>query len=319
MWTRKWSRTRWYSPSRSAAAPQGPTATMATRSRAIITVSEKHNLFSVIIVLLWDVTAWALALFSAWNQRWHDVRAVWEFHSSHRRTCSERCMQTLQETNFVNVLWWLFYDSSNGVYIESQPQTASQNGRILQIDIRGRTSDRAAWEISCKFITPTSACALFVVESIPAEPMFSRQILLWRFSSSLEFLCQALKSSWERSSSRTRNLTRNHLTGARRRSCPSRCPTPTATRPVCLSLRHPALDLQVLKGSCSSRMDCFPLKSAIDCVHKSQCLYYWYSTEQELMLTGQCMMIGRDLKWAGLSNNQPIIDMFMYMTDSVWF
>lgn len=249
MWTRKWSRTRWCSPSRSAAAPQGPTATMATRSRAIITVSEMHNLFSVIIVFLWDVAAWVFTLFSAWNQRWH-VCAVWEFHSSHRRTCSERCMQTFQETNFVNVLWWLFYDSSNGVYIESQPQTASQNGRILQIDIRGRTSDRATWEIPCKFITPTSVCALFVVESIP----FSRQILLWRFSSSLEFLCQALKSSWERSSSRTRNLTQNHLTGARRRSCPSRCPTPTVTRPACLSLRHPALDLQVLK-------DCFPLKS----------------------------------------------------------
>lgn len=89
----------------------------------------------------------------------------------------------------------------------------------------------------------------FVAESIPAEPDFSRQVLLWRFSSSLEFLCQALRSSWERSSSRTRNLTRNHLTGARRRSCPSRCPTPTATRPACLSLRHPALDLQVLKFS----------------------------------------------------------------------
>lgn len=70
------------------------------------------------------------------------------------------------------------------------------------------------------------------------------------FSSSQEFLCRALKSSWERSSSRTRNLTPNRPTGARRRSCPSRCPTPTATRPACSSLRHPALDLQVLKSSC---------------------------------------------------------------------
>ncbi len=147
--------------------------------------------------------------------------------------------QTLQSANVLLVVRAVTAVSC--VSVEWQPQTASQNGRILSIDIRGCSFDWDSGEISCKCL-----CPWCIVPLLSASERPSSWLILLCFSSSPAFLCQALKSSWERSSSRTRSLTPNPQTAALRRSCPSRRPTRTVTRPASLSRRLPALDPQVL-------------------------------------------------------------------------
>lgn len=201
-----------------------------------------------------------------------DKDAVWEFHSRHRRTCSERCMPTLQETNCVNVLWWLFYDSSNGVYVESQAQTASQNGRILQIDIWGRTSDRAAWEIPCKFITPTSVCGR--VHSGRARFLKTGSVVAFQLESGVplpspqelmgKILIKNKKSHPKPSDGSTKKKLSEQVSNTNSDSSSVFEPSSPSAGPAGIKV--------------------FPW-NLCDWLW-SQYLYYWCSVKQELMLTG---------------------------------
>ncbi len=66
--------------------------------------------------------------------------------------------QTLQSTNLSLVVYAVTAVSC--VSVEWQPQTASQNGRILPIDIRGCSFDWDSGEISCKCLCPWCIGAL---------------------------------------------------------------------------------------------------------------------------------------------------------------
>lgn len=66
--------------------------------------------------------------------------------------------QTLQSTNLLLVVYAVTAVSC--VSVEWQPQTASQNGRILPIDIRGCSFDWDSGEISCKCLCPWCIGAL---------------------------------------------------------------------------------------------------------------------------------------------------------------
>lgn len=167
--------------------------------------------------------------------------AVWEFHISGRRTRSftgMRCMQTLQGTNLVLCCDGCLMPALIVLILNRSPKQQAKMAEYCRSIFGDALLTEPLEKYPVSLSLPHPLVLLLRSRRCSHEKLCS--------SWNLEFLCRALMSSWERSSSRTRNPTRSRPTGARRRSCRSKCPTPTATRPACLSRRPPVLDLQVL-------------------------------------------------------------------------